>query len=323
LILCSVSVFGAPRFRDLAFSPLVAGAIFMFMRSRARGGVGFLVMSGLLWGTGGLTGTVLERVAGLPAVSVAAYRLLVGGSLLAGYLLARGRLPAGRRAWTRVIVIGLLAGEFQCCYFLAVSLTSVSLATLVTIGASPVIVGAVEAARGRGGGRRTTVITGLALAGLVLLVGVPGDGFGATAMLSSGALALLAAGGFSAVTLISARPVPGLDDLTVTGFGFTVGGVLLMALAAAVGRVGFAIDPATVGLVLALGIGPTAVAYTAYFRGLRGAPARTAALVSLLEPLTGTVLAVLLLGNRLGPAGIGGAGLLAVAVLLAARRGSQ
>jgi DME family drug/metabolite transporter len=276
-------------------------------------------MSGLLWGTGGLTGTVLERVAGLPAVSVAAYRLLVGGSLLAGYLLARGRWPSGRRAWTRVVVIGLLAAEFQACYFLAVSLTSVSLATLVTIGASPVIVGVAEAARGRGGGRGTTAVTGLALAGLVLLVGVPGDGFGMTAMLSSGALALLAAAGFSAVTLISARPVPGLDDLTVTGFGFTAGGAALMALAAAVGRVGFAVDPASAGIVLALGIGPTAVAYTAYFRGLRGAPARTGALLSLLEPLTGTVLAVLLLGNRLGPAAIAGAALLAVAVLLAVR----
>jgi hypothetical protein len=31
--------------------------------------------------------------------------------------------------------------------------------------------------------------------------------------------------------MVSSRPVPGLDDLTVTGFGFTIGGLLLMPLA--------------------------------------------------------------------------------------------
>ena len=52
-----------------------------------------------------------------------------------------------------------------------------------------------------------------------------------------------------------------------------------------------------------------------------GAPASTGALLSLLEPLTATVLSVAFLGNRLGPAGIAGAVLLAAAVLAAARPG--
>jgi DME family drug/metabolite transporter len=66
-------------------------------------------------------------------------------------------------------------------------------------------------------------------------------------------------------------------------------------------------------------LGPTALAYTLYFRGPRRAPASTGALLSLLEPLTVTVLSVAFLGNRLGPAGIVGAILLAVAVLSTAR----
>jgi len=222
------------------------------------------------------------------------------------------------------VIVGLLAAEFQSCYFLAVSLTSVSLATLITIGAAPVIVQVFDALSGSSGGGasgggRAVAITGVALAGLVLLVGVPGSGFGVTDMLGSAALSLLAAAGFAAVSIVSASPVPGLDDLTVTGFAFTLGGLLLIPVACAFGRVGFTPTPESIGLVLALGIGPTAVAYTAYFRGLRSAPARTGTLLTLLEPLTGTVLAVLLLGNRLGPAGIAGAVLLGVAVLLAAR----
>jgi DME family drug/metabolite transporter len=73
------------------------------------------------------------------------------------------------------------------------------------------------------------------------------------------------------------------------------------------------------GWLAVLAAGPTSLAYTLYFRGLRDAPASTGALLSLLEPLTATVLSVAFLGNRLSPAGIAGAVLLAAAVLSAAR----
>ena len=59
------------------------------------------------------------------------------------------------------------------------------------------------------------------------------------------------------------------------------------------------------------------MAYTLYFRGLRTAPAGTAALLSLLEPLTGTVLAAIILGDRLGASGTAGAVILAAALVLA------
>jgi DME family drug/metabolite transporter len=58
------------------------------------------------------------------------------------------------------------------------------------------------------------------------------------------------------------------------------------------------------------------VAYTLYFRGLRTAAPSTAALLALLEPLTGAVLAALILGDHLGATGIAGGAVLATAVLL-------
>ena len=42
-------------------------------------------------------------------------------------------------------------------------------------------------------------------------------------------------------------------------------------------------------------------------------------MLALLEPLTGTVLAALLLGERLGPAGLAAGAVLGLAMLLAAR----
>src|ERR1700689_181518 len=138
-----------------------------------------LVLSGLLWGTGGLIGPLLGRAAGLSAMSVASYRLLAGGGLIVAFLSMSGRRwPAGRAAWSRIAVNGLLSALFQSCYFAAISLSSVSLATLVTIGAAPVIVAIVEHARGRRLLTRADVITtAVALAGLALLAGGPGVGF--------------------------------------------------------------------------------------------------------------------------------------------------
>ncbi len=289
-------------------------------RRRPGSGLPHLVLSGLLWGTGGVTGSLLSGTAHLPATSVAAYRLLSGGALIVAFLMVTGRhTPVGRAAWTRIALIGLLAAFYQGCYFTAVSLTSVPLATLITIGTAPVIVLAVERVTGRGrNGRLTSAASGLALIGLGLLVGLP-SGFSQTRVAASAGMALLAAAGFSAITLAGSRPVPGLDDLTVTGFGFLLGGLALLPLAAADGGLGFRPGAASVGLLVALGTGPTAVAYTLYFRGLRAAAASTAAILTLLEPLTGTVLAAMLLGERLSAAGVAGAVILAIAVLLTVR----
>ena len=282
-----------------------------------------LALAGLLWGTGGLTGSLLGATAGLSPLWVAALRLLTGGALIVAFLVVPlRRWPAGRAAWARVGVTGLLAATFQAAYFSSVSLTSVSLATLVTIGATPVIVLAAELLLGRRRLDRSGVTrTALALAGLGLLVGLPSGGFGPVTVLDGAAMALVASAGFAALTLIGAAPVPGLGEETLTGLGFTAGGLLLLPLAACTG--GLAVRPslAALGWLAALATGPTALAYTLYFRGLRAAPASTGALLSLLEPLTATVLSVAFLGNRLGPAGIAGAVLLAAAVLSTARPG--
>jgi len=288
-------------------------------RRRPGTGLVYLITSGLLWGTGGLTGSLLSRTAGLAALSVAAYRLTVGGVLIVVFLTVTGRRwPAGRAAWTRIAVIGLLAALYQSCYFTAVSLTAVPLATLVTIGTAPVIVLGVYRVTGRRSGRLAPVAACLALTGLGLLVGLP-SGFSETAVLASAGMAALAAAGFAAVTLTGTRPVPGLDELTVTGFGFTIGGLILMPLAAALGGLSFRPGPEAVGLLIALGLGPTALAYTLYFRGLRTAAASTAALLTLLEPLTGAILAAFVLGQRLSVTGMAGAATLVAAVIVTVR----
>ena len=290
------------------------------VRTTPVSGVPFLVASGLLWGTGGLLGRLLADASGLSPLAVATYRLVVGGLLIVGYLRAIGRpLPRSGAAWRRIAATGVLAAFFQACYFTAVTLTTVSLATLVTIGASPVLVLLV---RRRSMGPRQLAGVVLALLGLGLLVGLPAGGHGslpAGQVLLSALFALLAAAAFSAMTLLAERPVPDLDDMTTTGLAFSFGGALLVPIAVSTSGLSFTPDAPSVGFLVALGLVPTAVAYTCYFRGLRTAPAAVGALMALLEPLTAAVLSALLLGDRLGGAGITGAVLLGLAVVLAGR----
>ncbi|WP_236566516.1 EamA family transporter [Nocardia sp. CY41] len=236
--------------------------------SAARSGVVHLVGAGLLWGTGGLLGTLVHRATGLPPVSVATCRLAVGGLLLV-VLLAGTRRPWPRDplAWRRIGAVAVLAAIFQAAYFGAVAASTVGLATLITIGMSPVVVAGLEHVTGRHAvDRRRAVTIGIALGGLALLV-APSGRAGAGALLLGAALAAVAAVAFATVTVLNAAPVPGLDAMTTTGLGFTGGAVLLVPLAA-LGGLTFDPTPAGLALVLLLGLAPTAVAYTLYFRGL-------------------------------------------------------
>ncbi|WP_236788743.1 DMT family transporter [Amycolatopsis sp. GM8] len=284
----------------------------------ARGRSAFaLILAGILWGTGGLSGSILASKAGLAPLPVATYRLLLGGCCTVLFLLLAGRRPQ----WTkpvlcRLVVAGALLAQFQACYFGAVTLTSVSIATMITIGSVPVFVALATAIRHRRRpGTMTLVSMTVAVAGLVLLTwspeGVPGGG-----RLSAGvALALAAGAGFATITLVTRRPVPGLDSFCTTAFGLLFGGLLLLPLALVFGMA-IPLRPDVLAVALYFALVPTGIAYGAYFLALRTASPVVAALSALLEPLTAAVLSAVLLHDELGVTGWTGAALLVVALAI-------
>jgi DME family drug/metabolite transporter len=278
-----------------------------------------VALAGVLWGTGGLAGAALAESAGLAPLAVASYRLLGGGGVLLVALALAGGLRGMARTrpvLVRVAVTAVLAAVYQAAYFAAVRRAGVAVATLVALGAAPLLVAAGTAVSSRRlPSPRTLVALGLALVGLVLLVGTPA-GTGPAAV-GGAALALVAAAAFATMTGLNRRAVPGLAPLPLTATAFTLGGILLLPVAAAVGpALGLPGDAEGWVLLAYLAIVPTAAAYGAYFTGLRGVPATTAALLALLEPLTATIGAVLLRGERLGVAGVVGAILLGIAVVV-------
>ncbi|EIF00032.1 DMT family transporter [Saccharomonospora glauca] len=281
-----------------------------------------LIIAGVLWGTGGLAGAVLSERAGLSAVAVAVCRLALGGVFAVLLLGGTGGLRSLSRTGVvvrRLLVAGVLLALYQACYFAAVALTSVSVATMTTIGSVPVFVALASSVLERRVPDVVTVTSVVfAVLGLVLLTWSPGD-VPAGGKLGLGlACALVSGAGFAALTLVTRDPVEGLDPLSTTAFGCLVGAVLLLPLLALSSvSSGDPLWPPRIDVLVVavyLGAVPTALAYGAYFRGLAASRPVVAALSALLEPLTAAVLAALFLGDDLGLVGWCGAALLIGAV---------
>ncbi|NYI90376.1 DME family drug/metabolite transporter [Amycolatopsis endophytica] len=276
-----------------------------------------LLLAGVLWGTGGLSGSLLGSRGGLHPISVAAYRLLLGGAAVVLFVWLSGGLR--RMIWTkpvmcRIVAAGGLLGSFQAAYFAAVGLTSVGTATMVTIGSVPVFVTAATAVRTRRMPSRVTLVSVvLAVAGLVLLSAAPGGGGGQ--LFGGVAFALAAGAGFATLTLMMRRPVEGLDYQRTTAFGLLTGGVVLLPAGLVLGM---ALPPRLDVLAVALyfGVVPTGLGYAAYFRVLRVTHPVIAALATLLEPLTAALLSAVLFHEGLGVQGWCGAALLAAGLLV-------
>ncbi|WP_103339589.1 DMT family transporter [Amycolatopsis sp. CA-126428] len=280
----------------------------LVLPTRARSSAA-LVLAGVLWGTGGLAGSLLGRRAGLHPLAVADYRLLVGGGIATlVVLLTGGTFPRTPAAARRILAVGGLFALFQASYFAAVALSSVSVATMTTIGAAPVFVTLASVRKLR---RWTAVSVAGTLAGLVLLQWSPGEAF------SSGGLgcALLAAAGFATLTLVTAKPVEGLEPLPTTAFGCLTGGLLLVPVACWSGMA-IPLHADVLAIVCYLGAVPTALAYAAYLRGLADAHPVLGSLSAVLEPLTAAVLSAALLGERLGATAWCGAAVLVAALVV-------
>jgi drug/metabolite transporter, DME family len=297
--------------------------------SSAAPGRGFLlvVLAALCWGTAGVTGRLVAERTDLGPLDIAWYRMAVGAvALVAVHLLGRRRATRtaapSRRVVVRLLLVGAGLGGYQLAYFSAVALTGVSISTLVALGLAPLFVAVASAALGHGGPERTTLLAlGLALVGLVLLVGVSADAGTGTTVLVGALLAVGSALGYAMVTVVGGRIPAGVP---VTPVAFAVGALLLTPVALA-GGLRFPHDATSAALLLYLGLVPSAIAYLLFFTGIRSVPGPVASIVTLVEPLTATVLATALLGERLAPAALAG-GLLvlgAVVVLYLRRMGDS
>ncbi|BDI23126.1 DMT family transporter [Herbiconiux sp. L3-i23] len=288
----------------------------------------FVLLASLLFGT---TGTAQAFGPEASVFSIGAARILIGGAALAvvAWTLAR---RAGRglvvavapltRAGTIVTILvgGLGVIAYQPAFFLGTSSNGVATGTLVALGSAPVLTGGLTWLLDRRfPGARWAAATIVAAAGVALLGGVTGGNGGGIDPV--GLAGSLGAGlSYAVYTLASKRLLDaGWTPPSAMGAVFGTAAVFGLAVLLTTDTRWLA---SADGLAMAawLGLGTVTVAYLLFGAGLRVLPAPTVSTLTLAEPLTASLLGILVLGERLAPvAWLGIAAIIAGILILVVR----
>lgn len=259
--------------------------------------------------------------------SIAFYRLAfsVPVLMLVGWrMLGPDLFRVARRDIAIVLLLAVSAAGYQVFYFAAVARAGVAVATLVALCSAPVLLALLGSVFfGERLDRYIVVALATTVGGTALLVGVPtgeGGDAAATAGIITGILfACGSAFSYAVFTAASRRLAQRYHAVQLICLGFGGGALLLIPAALAAG---FSIPHTAAGwgILLYLSLVPTALAYVLFFKGMREVTATVAGMLTLIEPLTATLLAWGILGERLGASGLAGAAMLIGGLLLLYRR---
>lgn len=286
--------------------------------SRSAAVLGVVVAS-VLWGTTGTAATFMPEA--VSPLAIGAVTMGVGGVVL---LAIGGRRSiaairdARARRWLLIGAVGVVV--YPLAFYSGMSLAGVAIGNVVALGTGPIIAAIIEWAidRRRPGGA-WAVSTAIAVAGIVLLTigGHGADGPVDAAAVPSGiALALLAGVAYALFSVAAARAMrAGHESTPVMGAMFGLGSVGLLPVLIVLGAPILA-SPQAIGIAAYLVLGPMVVAYIAFGIGMRSLSASTATTIALLEPAIATLLAVVIVGERLEPLGWLGLALVLVAVVV-------
>lgn len=291
------------------------------LRSRGSSALAPLALVLLAAALFGTTGTAVQRgPSSATTLGVGAARLLLGGATLAA--VARWQRPAAGRPWAMHARSSLFGGAmvavYQLSFFHATRHAGVALATVCTIASGPVFAGLIEWARFRRLPSTAWVLgTTICIVGVTLL-GVVGRSGGDPELLGV-ATALLAGFGYASYASAAKHQMEtGLDPAGSMAALFCVGGVLTAPLLL-VEPMGWLRTGSGIAMIVHLGVITVGVAYTAYGRGLARLTTPMVVTLTLLEPITAAILSVIVLDERLRPAGWVGIGLVLAGLLVTAR----
>lgn len=270
----------------------------------------------------GTTGTAQALGPDVDATALGAARIALGGCALGLIALlgvrrrARPRPVRLDRSTTALVLVGgagVLA--YQPTFFAGTGANGVAVGTVVALGSAPVLTGVLGWVLT---GQRPTpvwwVATVCALAGVAVLGLADGtDG----ALSVPGLLASVGAGAAYAVYTLAGKGLleRGWTSVSAMGATFGVAGLGGLALLAGADREGLGSGSGLL-TVAWLGLVTVTVAYVFFGAGLAVLPAATVATLTLAEPVTATLLGVLVLDERLSARASLGVAILALGIVV-------
>lgn len=264
----------------------------------------------------GTTGTAKELGPdAATALGVGAIRILVGALTL--WLIARV-LPRWQdlRSFGVLLVIGGLGvAAYQPGFFAGTERLGVALGTIIALGSGPLFAGILELALGNRPGAQWLLATAVSIAGGALLV-IPGAAD--TGFSLVGLLAALTAGlGYAVYAVVTKRLiVRGMHATVAAAWQFSIGALVLLPFLAGE-PLGWLRTRDGLLMALWLGVAATGVAYLLYGYGLRTLDTATATTLTLAEPVTAALFALVVLDEHLRPIEWVGAGVVLLGLALA------
>lgn len=264
-----------------------------------------LVLASILWGTTGTAASLLP--ADVSPLAVGSATMGVGGVLLFGISMrpatAALRDPAARH-WLLVGAAGVVV--YPLAFYAAMDLAGVAIGNVVALGSGPVFAALFEWAwERRRPGRVWTACTVTAIVGIGLLsFGGSGGSERTAASVATGVVLGLVAGvAYALYTYASSRAIGlGLPSRGVMGGMFGLGAIVLLPVLLVTGAP-LLQSPLTVGVSVYLALGPMMIAYLLFGVALGTIRSSAATTITLIEPLVATVLAVVVVGERLAVVG--------------------
>ena len=283
-----------------------------------------LILASMLWGTTGTAASFLPD--SVSPLAVGASTMTIGGLLLflvsARPALAAVRASSSRR-WLLIGAVGVFV--YPLAFYSSMSLAGVAIGNVVSLGTGPVFAALLEwIVERRRLTLRWTLCTAVAILGVILLaLGSHRDdaAHGTSPLLGIG-LGVAAGLAYALYTYASSRAIgTGQPSRAVMGGMFGLGAIALVPVLLVFGAP-LLQSTTTVGIAAYLALGPMFVAYLLFGVGMRTLRSSTATTITLLEPVVATILAVLVVGERLELLGWAGLILIlgAVTVLATARQ---
>ncbi|MEU4393872.1 EamA family transporter [Kribbella sp. NPDC023855] len=244
----------------------------------------------------------------------AALRALPAGLLL--FCLAR-RKPVGDWWWKSAVLGVCNVGAFFALIYVASQLLPVSVASMI-MSTAPLAMGMFAWALL---GERPTVPvvlgTAAGITGVCVMLGTAPSAVNLRGVAASLAAVTLSSFGY-ALTKKWGRPG---DLIATTAWQLIAGGAVLIPFAVVFEGAPPHLGRAAIGGFVYVVLVATAVAYLAWFIGLRHLGAATVGLIGLLNPVTGVLLGTTLSGERLSTAQLAGIALILAGILVSRGRG--
>ncbi len=284
-----------------------------------------LVAASVLWGTTGTAASFFSD--DVSPLAIGASTMVVGGALLFATNHRRSIAVVRDRSvrpWLIAAALGMVA--YPLAFYAAMDLAGVAIGNVVSLGSGPIFAALLEwrLHRQRLSGR-WMLSAAIAIGGVALLV-VGGHGAGSPVDSSSipagVALGLVAGAGYALFTLASGVVIRGGHTGRATmGAAFGLAAIPLAVVLLVVGAPLLG-SVENLGLAAYLALGPMFLAYVFFGWGIRLLRSSTVTVITLLEPLVATLLAIAVVGERLEPVGWVGLALIlvGVAVLSSARQ---